>query len=227
MHRQYQDGDSAWKTHFMIKRGLFYIGILISVGFVSSAFEPYDTKTKSWLYVDDNEVYYCDYPSKYPSDYNYLSQPYTGKYFLGFKEAIAYKESRGMYKLVNSLGYLGKYQFGTSALRTLGVHNNASFLNDPELQEKAFVALLQVNKHKLKKEIDKYQGTIVGGIRITESGILAAAHLGGAGSVKKFLNSNGAKRSRDAYGTSIRHYMREFGGYQTDHIIADSMAKVK
>src|SRR5210317_1730319 len=38
-----------------------------------------------------------------------------GKSFVGFKEAIAFKESRGDYKIVNTLGYLGKYQFGKSA----------------------------------------------------------------------------------------------------------------
>ena len=41
----------------------------------------------------------------------------------------------------------------------------------------------------LKKEIEKYEGTILNGIHVTESGILAAAHLGGAGSVKKYFKN--------------------------------------
>jgi hypothetical protein len=65
------------------------------------------------------------------------------------------------------------------------------------------------------------------GIRVTESGILAAAHLGGVGSVKKFFRNNGNRYYKDAYGTSIRSYMREFGGYETSGIVADSNATVQ
>ena len=102
------------------------------------------------------------------------------------------------YKKVNSLGYLGKYQFGTETLKTVGVHNSSKFLNSPELQEKAFIALLAKNKWELRDEIEKYEGTILNGIRVTESGILAAAHLGGAGSVKKYFKNNGNRFFRDA-----------------------------
>ena len=34
--------------------------------------------------------------------------PYLGKSFTGFKEALAFKESRGNYFTVNTLGYLRK-----------------------------------------------------------------------------------------------------------------------
>jgi hypothetical protein len=43
---------------------------------------------------------------------------------------------------------------------------------------------------------------VVSGIVVTESGILAAAHLGGAGSVKRYFKNNG-EYIKDAYGTSI------------------------
>ncbi|HLF51913.1 MAG TPA: hypothetical protein VI621_06435, partial [Flavobacterium sp.] len=93
--------------------------------------------------------------------------------------------------------------------------------------EKAFVALLAKNKWELKDEIEKYEGEIVGGVRVTESGILAAAHLGGAGSVKKFLKSNGKRKSRDSYGTSVKQYMRDFAGYETSGIVANNNARVR
>ena len=89
------------------------------------------------------------------------------------------------------------------------------------------MALLSKNKWVLKDEIEKFSGKVVGGVKVTESGILAAAHLGGAGSVKKFLNSNGTRKCKDDYGTSVKTYMRDFGGYETTGIIADSDAKVK
>ena len=94
------------------------------------------------------------------------------------------------------------------------------------MQEKAFVALLAKNKSILKNVIEKYEGKVIAGILITESGILAAAHLGGAGSVKKFFKYEGKRYYKDAYGTSIRSYMREFGGYETSGIEANKNAKV-
>ena len=167
------------------------------------------------------------FPSAEVKDYANLHVPFTGKFFIGFKEALAFKESQGKYHKVNSLGYLGKYQFGAETLATIGIHDSVAFLNNPKLQEKAFVALLSKNKWELRNEIEKFSGSIVSGIKVTESGILAAAHLGGAGSVKRFLNSNGAKKCKDNYGTSVKSYMRDFGGYETIGIIADNDAKAK
>ena len=47
---------------------------------------------------------------------------HTGKTFIGFKEALAYRESRGNYTIVNRFGYMGKYQFGKRALHFYGVN---------------------------------------------------------------------------------------------------------
>jgi hypothetical protein len=99
-------------------------------------------------------------------------------------------------------------------------------LNSPKLQEKAFVALLSKNKYELQDYIAKFDGKIVDGVKITESGILAAAHLGGAGSVKRFLKTDGKRKCKDDYGTSVRSYMRDFAGYETSGIIANKNAKV-
>jgi hypothetical protein len=122
---------------------------------------------------------------------------------------------------------LGKYQFGPETLRTIGVYNTTSFLRNPELQEKAFLALLAKNKWLLRNEIEKYEGAVINGVHITESGILAAAHLGGVRSVKRYFRSNGERYFRDAYGTSIRSYMKAFGGYDTSFIEPDSNANVE
>jgi hypothetical protein len=43
------------------------------------------------------------------------------------------------------------------------------------MQEKAFVALLSKNKAILEDVIERYDGKVVNGVLITESGILAAA----------------------------------------------------
>ncbi len=147
--------------------------------------------------------------------------PSYGKTYLGFKEAIGFKESQGRYHIVNTLGYLGKYQFGKSTLSTLRIHNIDYFLYSTELQEKAFKANCSYNKWLLQDEINQYSGITVKDIYITESGILAAAHLAGAGSVKRYLRSKGnGKRIIDAYGTGIEQYFVKFANYDLSSIKA-------
>ena len=131
--------------------------------------------------------------------------PTVDNRYIGFKEAIAFKESRGNYKKVNSLGYLGKYQFGESTLNRIRIYNTQDFLNDPKLQEDAFYALCSLNKWILIRDIKRSVGKTINGVEITESGILAAAHLAGAGNVKKYLRSNGQANARDAYGTNVQN----------------------
>jgi hypothetical protein len=159
------------------------------------------------------------------NDVNKPFSPYLGKSFVGFKEALAFKESRGDYFIVNTLGYLGKYQFGAETLKLIGIHNPSLFLKTPQLQEKAFIANTERNKWILRRDIKNFVGKKVDGILITESGILAAAHLAGAGSVKKYLRSYGIDNFEDSYGTSISYYMKRFSGYDTSFIIANKKAK--
>ena len=146
--------------------------------------------------------------------------------YIGFKEAIAFKESQGKYHAVNTLGYLGKYQFGASTLELLGIDNPQYFLNTPELQEKAFLANTNRNKWVLRRDIKRFVGKKIKGIVITESGILAAAHLAGPGNVKRFLRSYGALGATDAYGTNIPDYMRKFSGYDTSFVKPLKSSKV-
>ncbi len=139
---------------------------------------------------------------------------------------MAFKESQGKYTVVNSLGYLGKYQFGRTTLERFKIYNTQAFLQNPELQEKAFLALCKVNKWILRKDIRRFVGKTINGIKITESGILAAAHLSGAGNVKKFLRSNGHEVFSDAYGSSIQSYLKKFSGYNVSNIKANRNATV-
>lgn len=140
--------------------------------------------------------------------------------FISFKEALAFKESQGKYWRVNSLGYLGKYQFGTSTLDLLGVKDTTRFLSSPRLQERAFVKNVQYNYEVLAPYIEKYEGKTIAGVPITASGVIAAAHLSGPGGVKRFFKTNGRKASRDAYGSSIISYMKRFAGYDISDVIA-------
>lgn len=206
------------EKQFMIKKWYFYTSLTVIIVFLSYSFKPLKLDSKEWFLRKSNDGAQYLFPALEQEDYTSLNIPFTGNLFIGFKEAIGYRESENKYKKVNSLGYLGKYQFGNETLRSIGIHDTDKFLKSPKLQEKAFVALLSKNKSILKDIIEKYDGKVVDGILITESGILAAAHLGGAGSVKRFFKNNGKKYIKDAYGTSIRSYLKAFGGYDTSFI---------
>ena len=181
----------------------------------------YKNNTTSLCYqvpnLDEVDLFY----PKEPVNYIYL-----GNSYLGFKEAIGFKESRGDYAIVNIYGYLGKYQFGKNTLKLIGINDSDEFLNNSYLQEQAFTANTARNKWILRKDIKKFQGIHVGGVKITESGILAAAHLAGAGNVKKYLRSGGSLSFCDAFGTSIEYYLKIFSGYDTYFVVANRKAKV-
>jgi hypothetical protein len=153
--------------------------------------------------------------------------PFVGKSFNGFKEALAFRESGGRYDIVSSFGYLGKYQFGESTLKRFNIHDKEHFLENTELQEDAFMALCSLNKWILRKEIEKKVGKKINGIEITESGILAAAHLAGTGNIKEYLRTNGKHKFTDAFGSSMQHYLKKFGGYDTSIVEADKNPKVQ
>ena len=213
----------------MIKKWIYYTSIGLITAFITLSFKATSHNNRNVVKEDEASFYILPSLEEIDNETEYLnfSFPYTGKTFTGFKEALAWKESQGKYTLINSLGYMGKYQFGRAALRAIGIHDSSEFLRNPRLQEKAFKALLAKNKWELRKEIEKYDGKVVNGVAVTESGILAAAHLGGAGSVKKFFKSNGKRTIKDNYGTSLQSYMKKFGGYDTSFIEANSNAKIK
>ncbi|MFA5297054.1 MAG: peptidoglycan-binding protein LysM [Lutibacter sp.] len=147
--------------------------------------------------------------------------PFVGKSFNGFKEALAFRESGGKYDVVSVFGYLGKYQFGESTLERFDIDNIELFLENSELQEDTFMALCSLNKWILRSEIKNKVGKIINGIEITESGILAAAHLAGTGNIKQYLKTNGKYRFKDAFGSSMQHYLKKFGGYDTTIVKAN------
>lgn len=206
----------------------WYLLLFCTVG-ISGFVASFDTNNETeyiWTYTqEDNTSDVFIAPTEKQLEFNHFEIPFSGKSFLAFRQALAFRESQGRYDLVNKFGYIGKYQFGKASMHAVGVYNRAEFLKNPILQEEAFKALLAINKHLLKNEIENYSGMTINGIEVTESGILAAAHLLGAYSVKKYLRSKGRVSQRDGFGTNIRTYMKKFGGYDTSVIIANPNAK--
>ncbi len=164
--------------------------------------------------------------SQESQDTSMESLVFLDKDFIGFREAVGFKESQGNYNTTNTLGYLGKYQFGAGTLKLLGVHNTKSFLGNPAIQEKVFQLNVERNKWILRRYIKSFVGKKINGIVISESGIIAAAHLAGAGNVKKYLRSYGKTDFSDAYGSNIAYYMKRFSEFDISTIKAVHNPKV-
>ena len=159
-----------------------------------------------------------------------------------FLNDLGARESGGNYKALNKYGYAGKYQMGEMAMVDAGyyikpsrVYNNdwkgrfigkdgvnslQDFLNNPTAQENAQIIFKKRQWSYLKAVgADKYCGQIINGYRITPSGLLAGAHLKGAGSVITYLKSGGKLIEKDAFGTSVESYMKKFADYDVTEII--------
>ncbi|MCG2430794.1 hypothetical protein [Aequorivita xiaoshiensis] len=210
----------------MTKRFMKLSALLAVAIFVAMAFSSKKEDYSSSIFTTDIVGDVAHVPYEYEVNLNSQDRiPYLGKSFLGFCYDLGFSESSGNYKAVNRLGYMGKYQFGRSTLNWVGIYNTTQFLNSPLLQERAFKALISKNKWVLRDYIDQYVGQTISGIKISESGLVAAAHLGGAGNVKKFLDSKGEIVFRDANRVPITKYMKRFGGYDISEILPDNNAK--
>ena len=141
--------------------------------------------------------------------------------FPEFREALAWQESRGQYNIVTRFGYLGRYQFGTARLIDLGLMdakgkwifglNKNRFLASAELQEAAFIAHVARLISIIDRRYPQHVGTLIDGVCITPSGIVAASHLVGLGAVNTMLRKG--TRPKDANGTTAIRYMCIFEGY--------------
>ncbi|WP_017316185.1 hypothetical protein [Mastigocladopsis repens] len=100
-----------------------------------------------------------------------------------------------------------------------GINSKQDFLNNKnDVQDKAIKEAFEyrwnlINNQLNGRSIKEFIGQQRGGVVITTSGILAAAHLRGEGGVVKLLLNN--EVSQDENGTSILAYLEEFAGFQT------------
>tara|TARA_B100000767_G_scaffold198461_1_gene185393 strand:- start:629 stop:1273 length:645 start_codon:yes stop_codon:yes gene_type:complete len=203
----------------MISKRTFYCFILITSSFgLFVAFSPSSNLNFHQADIVSESLNYNFVVKDFTNLNENKGFPFLENSYLAFKEALAFKESQGKYNSVNTLGYLGKFQFGVSTLELLGIYNPEGFLTNPPLQEKAFLANTRRNKWVLRRDIKRFVGKKINGIEVTESGILASAHLAGPGNVKRYLRSFGAVGFTDAYGTGILYYMRKFSGFDTSFV---------
>lgn len=142
--------------------------------------------------------------------------------FERFVTDLGRRESGNNWLCINRFGYFGEWQFAESTVRYLGYKQVTlkKFREDPsifppELQRKALESLIKVNLY-LMRDYEQYIGDVINGVTITRSGMIAAAHLGGNMSVKKYLSSGGKLDKKDALGTAVSNYMRKFADYEIE-----------
>jgi len=136
-----------------------------------------------------------------------------------FINDLGHRESGNNWLSVNQIGCFGEYQFSESTLRYLGFKKITlrKFKANPNIfprpvQRDALKVLINVNLNLLRN-YTHFIGDTINGTLITKSGMIAAAHLGGAGTLMKYLNSNGEINKKDVFGTSIHDYIRKFCQY--------------
>ncbi|MCC5603473.1 LysM peptidoglycan-binding domain-containing protein [Nostoc favosum] len=152
--------------------------------------------------------------------------PYNIENQLGFIGKYQFGEA-----LLIDLGYYqANFYYGNGASRNEwqgtwtgknGVNSKQDFLNNQNnVQETAIQEAFALNLSRINSQlrqnglsVRQFIGQQRGGVVITISGILAAAHLRGEGGVVQLLLYN--QVSQDENGTSILTYLREFGGFQT------------
>lgn len=153
-----------------------------------------------------------------------------------FLTALQLMESGGDYQIVNSLNFLGAYQFGEAALTDLGyvrydgdafdndysggwtgkhgVRSLNDFLNNRRAQDKAMQEWMALMWHYIERQnLHTYAWTRIGNVTLTPSGMLAATHLLGPDSLARYIHSNGQVNLRDPYGTPIESYIVRLSGY--------------
>lgn len=156
--------------------------------------------------------------------------------FAAFLVALKMMESGGDYQSVNTLNFLGAYQFGEAALTDLGyvrydgnaydnnysggftgkggVRSAKDFLSNKKEQDRAAKAWMSLMWDYIElQRIAHYEGRNVAGSKLTASSMLAASHLLGAGALKEYIRTNGKADLRDPYGTPLKKYISKFSGY--------------
>ena len=142
------------------------------------------------------------------------------KDILRFLEAIALFESNNRYDVVNSYGFLGRYQFSPRTIKHLGYDIlNEDFLRNARLQDEIMLAYMRENYVSLRPYIEEYNNTNYKGMYITTSSILAGAHFAGAMGMKRFLlNKLDSIGTVDANGMTLRKYMTKFSDYNVEMV---------
>lgn len=144
-----------------------------------------------------------------------LSKPTPTELFM---RKVALIESGGKHTVTNEFGMMGKYQFSPSTVRVLGFKvSQREFLRNSHLQDTVMMAYMKANHRELEPLINRYNGKVVNGVKVTRAGILAGAHFAGSHGVKQYFNGTG-QNVTDARGTTLTKYMTYFSNFHLPRI---------
>lgn len=151
--------------------------------------------------------------------------------YIDFRNAIGFKESSNRYDVINPLGYLGRYQFGTARLSDFGLcarktgttgfgnddfdwvapFTQSNFLASPALQDACFDLHVWRFQELISKQYGGRLGDMSNGIVVLMSGAVACCHLLGQGGLDDFFKGT---IDKDANGETATSYICQFNSYQ-------------
>ena len=158
-----------------------------------------------------------------------------------FLKAVCQREASGNPQATNSGGYKGCYQIGVPAVVDTGyykanpginIYDNkwnegyftgkngldslSTFMNNRAIQDKVF-SDYKKKQWGYMKDVQNSVGKTIGGIPITESGMLGAAQMG-HGKVIDYIKSNGRIIGKDGNGVPVTEFLDLYKGYDVSNI---------
>lgn len=138
-----------------------------------------------------------------------------------FIDMLIQSESSGNYGARNDVpgsggrGHFGRMQFSrgrlADAMRAGVIPEGTTpdeFLQNPEMQQAVERWHIQDIRNFIERNgLNDYVGRTINGVEVTPEGMIAVAHLGGQGGLRRFLQSGGEYNPADAYGTSLTTYL--------------------
>jgi hypothetical protein len=219
-----------------VARGLISLVITLSLGFITSSEVSsinYGSKTSNELVMNSM----LDLGISSRESERTINFPVIDDQTKEFLDTLSFKESSNNWKAAKRSehisknfdepdtiyhDYIGQYQLGKTAFLDIGKEpvDYDKFIKNPYIypkyeQDKDILKLLKRNKTYLKHFMG-YVGKTINGIKITESGLLASAHLVGQQKVKKFILSNGEEDPVDGNKVPCSHYLKYFGGFKVN-----------
>ena len=190
-----------------------------------------------FIQVSETRAQGCNTPPPPTGGFNCAGFSYTGTGCVSeaYTESLIGTESGGNYLcdgVVISSGIHagdrpnGRYQFMDLTRQEVAAFSglpcdvsDGDFAHCPALQDACFQELNRLRWQQMQAcGATAAVGTTINGVLVTESGLLAAAHLGGAGGNSPptgacgWVASNGASDPNDQLGTSLTGYARTHGG---------------
>jgi hypothetical protein len=149
---------------------------------------------------------------------------YLGLYQMG-KDALI---DAGYFKNVPSTEGSFNYDASWQGVWTgkLGIFSKEDFLDNPDVQKIAIREYHQKVTGYIRS-IKQYQGQEIAGVKLTEGGMIATAHLVGHGGLKEFVRSNGQKDPEDGNRIPCSDYLRFFDDQRYDNIEMNVEGRLK